>query len=133
MPTTVRLETQVSTDDLLHAVEHLPDSELQDFLERASRLRAARIAKHLTTNETVLLEDIAKAIPSEMQKRFDVLVAKRIENTLSQVELLELLSLTDQIENLDAARVESLAALAAIRNTDLKSLMLDLGIQAQYT
>jgi hypothetical protein len=133
MPTTIRLETQVSTDDLLHAVEHLPDSELQDFLERAWRLRAARVANHLTTSETVLLENIAKAIPAEVQERFDALVTKRNENTLSQPELQELLLLTDQIENFDAIRVEALATLAAIRNTDLQSLMNNLGIKAQYT
>jgi hypothetical protein len=133
MPTTIRLETQVSTDDLLHAVEHLPDSELQDFLERAWRLRAARVANHLTTSETVLLENIAKAIPAEVQERFDALVTKRNENTLSQPERQELLLLTDQIENFDAIRVEALATLAAIRNTDLQSLMNNLGIKAQYT
>ncbi len=132
MPTTIRLETQVSTDDLLHAVEHLPDSELQDFLERLWRLKAARVATHLTTNETLLLEKITNTIPSEVQKRFDDLVSKRNENTLSQIELQELLLLTDQIENLDAVRVEALATLAAIRNTDLQSLMLELGIKAQY-
>jgi hypothetical protein len=132
MATTVRLETQVSTDDLLHAVESLPDSELQDFLEQAGRLRAARVAKHLTKSETVLLEDIVFAIPTELQQRFNILVAKRIENTLSQPELQELLSLTDQIENLDANRIEALATLAAIRNTDLQNLMLELGVEAQY-
>jgi uncharacterized pyridoxal phosphate-containing UPF0001 family protein len=131
MPTTVRLESQVSTDDLLHAVDHLPDSELQDFLERAWRLKAARVAKHLTSNETVLLEKITNAIPNEVQQRFDVLIAKRNKNTLSQVELQELLSLTDQIENLDAARVEALMALATLRNTDLDNLMLELGVSAQ--
>ncbi len=132
MATTIRLETQVSTDDLLLAVESLPDSELQDFLEQAGRLRATRVAKHLTKSETVLLEEIVFAIPTEIQQRFNVLVAKRNENTLSQPELQELLSLTDRIENLDANRIEALAALAAFRNTNLQNLMLELGITAQY-
>jgi hypothetical protein len=132
MPTTIRLETQVSTDDLLHAVEHLPDSELQDFLERLMRLRAGRVATHLSTNETLLLEKITNTIPNEVQKRFDSLMLKRNQNTLSETEVQELLLVTDQIENLDAVRVEALATLAAIRNTDLQNLMLELGIKAQY-
>lgn len=132
MPTTIRLETQVSTDDLLHAIEDLPDSELQDFLERVWRLRAARVATHLTTNETLLLEKITNTIPTQLQQQFDILVAKRNQNTLSETEVPELLLLTDQIENLDAVRIEALATLAAIHNTDLQNLMLELGIQAQY-
>jgi transposase len=54
---------------------------------------------------------------------------KRRGDAIAGPELEELLRLTEQIERLEAERIEALAKLAQIRGTSLPKLMLELGIQ----
>ena len=68
-------------------------------------------------------------MPDKIQKRFDELVAKRQEETLTTDEHQELLKLTDQIEKSDAKRVKYMAELARLRGTSLTTLMQELDIR----
>jgi hypothetical protein len=76
-----------------------------------------------------LLSKINQGIPAELQRRYDELIAKRQEMILTADEYSELLQLTDQIEMLDAKRIEYLAGLARIRKKPLTVLMDELEIQ----
>ncbi|MBV8883023.1 MAG: hypothetical protein JO235_03350 [Chroococcidiopsidaceae cyanobacterium CP_BM_RX_35] len=61
--------------------------------------------------------------------RLHELVAKRQALLLSKAEHAELMQLGDRIEQLDAERIEHLAALAKLRQRSLTEIMQDLGIQ----
>jgi hypothetical protein len=68
-------------------------------------------------------------VPPEIQRRYDQLIAKRRAESLTPDEHDELLRLTDQMENLEARRMEHLAELARLRQTSLPALMKTLGIR----
>jgi len=126
----VKVEAQLSTDELLKAAGQLSQTELEQFACQIIALRAQRQAPSLPQSEAELLLKINQGVPSEVQKRYDELVTKRREESLTPDEFDELLHLTNQIEGLEARRVEYLAELARLRQTSLTKLMKDLGIRS---
>ena len=125
----VQVEARLSTDELLKAAGHLGQTELEQFALQIIALRARRQAPSLPRAEAELLLKINQGLPPEVQKRCDELVAKRRAESLTSDEYNELLRLTDQIENLEARRIEYLAELARLRQASLTELMDDLGIR----
>lgn len=125
--TTIPIE--VSTEQLLRAVDRLPQHELETFVAQVVALRAQRAAPHLTQGETALLLQINSGLPADIQHRFDVLVAKRQAETITPDELHDLIQITDQIEQQDAQRLAALIDLAQLRQTTVPALMNALGIQ----
>jgi hypothetical protein len=128
--TIVHVEARLSSDDLLKAIEQLDTHELARFVERLLDLKAQRSAPSLPPQETELLAKINRGLPSDLAERYQELVAKRRAETLTAQQHEELLSLSDQVEHLEAERVEALAELAILRGTSLTRLMVDLGLQA---
>jgi len=125
----IQLEAQLSSAQLLQAVELMPSEELDEFVERILLLHAQRSATHLKHTESELLLQINRGIPPELRERYEALSAKRQAETLNSEEYAELLRLTGQIEQLDAMRLTALAELARLRQTSLAELMQTLGIQ----
>ncbi len=127
---TVYVNAQLSSDQLLKAIEQLSPSELEQFVFQVIALQAQRKAPSLPHAEAEMLLKINQGVPAEVQMRYDELIAKRRAEILTPDEHSELLRLTDQIEKLEAHRVEYLTELARLRKTSLTGLMKDLGIQA---
>ena len=125
--TTIPIE--VSTEQLIRAVERLPQQELETFVAQIVALRAQRTAPHLSQDETALLLQINAGISSDLQRRFNELVAKRQTETITPAELTELIQITDEIEQQDAQRLAALIALAQLRQTPVNVLMDRLGIR----
>lgn len=126
---TVQVKTVHTLDKLLEAVGQLSLSDLDQLMSQILVLKAQRKAPCLSKDETKLLLKINKGLPDKIQKRFDELVAKRQEETLTTDEHQELLKLTDQIEKSDAKRVKYMAELARLRGTSLTTLMQELDIR----
>ena len=127
---TIRLEASVSPEDLLHAIEKLGPAELERFASQVFALVANRRAPSLSEQESQLLQEINQGVPAEMSERYAALIERRREETLTPEEHDELLRLGDQIEALDAKRVERLAKLADLRGMSLEAVMASLGIRA---
>ena len=127
--TTFRVEAQVSSDELLKAVGQLSLPDLERFVFDVITLQARRKAPSLSQVETELLLKINQSMPPELRQRLGDLMAKRQAETLSPEEHKELLRLTEQVEKLEAQRIEYLAELARIRETNLSALMKALGIR----
>jgi hypothetical protein len=127
--TTIPIEAQVSTDQLLHAVEQLPPHEFAALVDRLLVLRAQRQGPHLSQQETALLLQINQGLDPAVQRRFDDLVEKRRDARISAAELDELIGITDRFEQRDAERLAALDALASLRQVSLNALMASLGIQ----
>ncbi len=83
----------------------------------------------LNETETRLLEQINAGLPQEAWQRYHALLAKRRAERLTPEEHAALIALSDQIEELNVRRIESLVALARLRHTSLEALMQQLGIQ----
>ena len=128
--TTFRVEAQVSSDELLKAVGQLSPSDLERFVSDVIALQAQRKAPSVPYAEAELLLKINQGVPASIRDRYQALIAKRQSETLNAKEHGELLRLTDQVEQLEAQRVEYLAELARLRRTTLTALMQALGISA---
>lgn len=128
----IQLNAEVSAEQLVHAVTQLPPAEWERFVTRMFALRPPHAERALSQEESALLLNINQGIPAETQRRYDVLIAKRRENVLTSAEYAELLRLTDEIEGLDAIRIENLAQLAHLRKMPLPVLMHELGIAPTY-
>jgi len=125
----VQLKAELSSEQLLKAVAQMSQSELDRFIAQVVAMRPRPKGRILSRVESKLLLKINQGIPTELQRRYNELIAKRQEMTLTPGEYSELLQLTDQVEMLDAKRVEYLTELARIRNKPLTILMDELGIQ----
>jgi hypothetical protein len=124
----VRIEAELPFDTLLKAVEQLSLADLEKLMTQVMSLQARRKAPCLSAEEAELMLNINQGLSSDMQMRFDELVAKRQAETLTQEEHQELLSLTDEIEKADPKRMKYLAELARIRGVSLDVLMEELEI-----
>ena len=125
----IQVSKPTSLDDLLNAASQLSLSELEKLVSRVIALQAQRRAPSLPKAESELLLKINQGIPNDLQKKYTELVAKRRTNTISNDEYDELLRMTDEIEKLEARRIEYLGELASIRKIPLSQLMDDLGIK----
>ncbi|MBW4601393.1 MAG: STAS/SEC14 domain-containing protein [Calothrix sp. FI2-JRJ7] len=126
---TVKVEVQMLSKNLIKAVEQLSQEDLEQFVSQVIVLQAQRKATSLPKNEAELLIKINQGIPSDTQKVYDELIVKREAETLTVEEHQHLLLLTEQVEKVQAQRIQYLAELASIRGVSLPTLMDDLGIE----
>jgi hypothetical protein len=68
-------------------------------------------------------------LSNEVADRYRTLLNPRRSGTLTPTEYQELLQLTDEIERLQAERIQYLAELAQLRGKPLRALMEELGIR----
>jgi len=125
----VHVEAHLSLDELLRAAGQLSQEELELFAHRVIALEARRRAPSLPQVEADLLLKINQGVPPEVRDRYDELMDKRRAESLASDEYKELLHLTDEIENLEAGRLENLAELACLRQISLTRLMEELDIR----
>ncbi len=122
-------QVQLTYGQLLKAVEQMPRPERDRFVRDVVALRVSTRTPRLARTESDLLMKINRGVSTDLQSRYDDLITKRRDRSISQVEYDELLRLTERIEELDARRVEHLAELARWRQTTVPALMKDLGIK----
>ena len=80
-----------------------------------------------------LLEKINMGLPIALWERYTLLKTKRQEETLTPSELADLIDITDQIEQANAARMPFLIELAQLRNISLESLFQELDLDTSST
>ncbi len=124
----IKLEAQLSKENLLQAVQQLSDSEIEDFTQNVIAFRARQITRSLSEKETELLLNINQLLNQDIQQRYQLLIKKRQNEELTNNEYEELLSLTELVEKEQTQRLESLVELATLRGCSLEQLMSDLEI-----
>ncbi|NKQ34388.1 MAG: STAS/SEC14 domain-containing protein [Chloroflexi bacterium] len=127
MPT-IQVKANVSSTELLDAVEQLPLPDLEEFLDRVLALRAKRVAPTLASEEAALLTKINAGIPERIQTRFDELRQLQTVRELAPEEETELFELVNQIETIEAQRIEYLAQLAQLHGKSVRAVMAELNI-----
>lgn len=125
----IKLEAQISKEDLLQAVEQLSNSEIEDFVQNLMAFRAKRITANLSAKEAELLLNINQILNQDIQQRYQLLIKKRQNEELTNNEYEELLSLTELVEKHQALRLKSLVELANLRGCSLDKVMSDLQIK----
>jgi hypothetical protein len=101
-----------------------PERERLQVAERAKPYPSTREA-----TEVDLLYSIRRQLPAGAARRYRALMKKRRAELLTDAEHAELIRLTDESEQLQAERVQSLAELAHLRRTSLAKLAEDLKFQ----
>ena len=97
--------------------------------ERLAQTRPRRRHRpHLSPEEVRLLSKINLGISPHEWERYHELVARRKAETLTPDEQIELIALSDRIEEVNAQRIGYLAELARVRNTSLEVLIRELGL-----
>ncbi|MBD2690562.1 STAS/SEC14 domain-containing protein [Anabaena catenula] len=124
---TVKLEVQLSLQHLVKAVEQLKQPDLEKFVSQIIILHAHKKADNLLKNEGELLLQTHQDIPSTFLNYHNKLIAKREEERLTDEEYRELLHLSEQIDKLQAHRLEYLANLALLHGITLTELVQNLG------
>jgi hypothetical protein len=120
--------TQLSTEQIISAVNELSLPELEKVFDRVLRLQAERKAPHLSDEEAALLARINQGPPAELRARMQQLKAKRSDGSINDAEYAELTQLADQAEVLHAERMTALGKLARLRGLRLPEMMAKLGL-----
>ena len=82
----------------------------------------------LARPEAELLQRINQSLSPQAWQRYETLLARRQAETLTPDEQIELIALSDQLEALNARRIEALTELAQLRGTSVPALMAQLGL-----
>lgn len=126
---TIKVEVQLSVEELLKAVDQLSLPELEQFASKVLVIQAQRKAPTLPQAEAELLLKINQSAPFNTQKHYEELIVKRQAETLTIDEHSELLQLSEESEKRQAQRLENLAELARLRGISVTTLMENLGIK----
>lgn len=78
--------------------------------------------------EAELLQRINQSLTPEAWQRYEVLLARRQAEILTPEEQTELIALSDQLEALNAQRLEALTEMAQLRGVPVPALMAQLGL-----
>lgn len=124
----VQSKNHSSSAELLEAAERLNAVEFDRFVSDVVTLRAQRQAPRLGLTESQLLKTINQGLPEDRQVRFNQLIEQRQAEALTAEEMDELVSLTNQAEQLDDARFEAVTQLAALRKVSVEVLLKSLGL-----
>jgi hypothetical protein len=120
---------EISTENLLGIVLQMPETEFNQFVEKARKMRRKSEKSKWTKQEIEMIKQINESVlPSEKQSRFDKLVKKRRAEKISGVELNELIALNEESEKLNVERLKILAKLATSKNKTLSEIMEELEI-----
>lgn len=117
------IEVQISPEQILSAIQKMPETDLDLLIHQVLQIRGQRQAPNLSRTESDLLHQVTYCVPVELQTRFNELVKKRQAITINELELQELCDLNDRIELLEASRIKDLAQLAQLRSVSLLELM----------
>lgn len=120
----VSRQTQLTTQEILAAIGQLGPVDLEKVAHRVSQLRT----RPVTGQEADLLKAVRRRRPRTFDRRYNELIRKRQAETLTAAEYEELLRLTNEAEEFDTHRIKALSALADLRQTDIDTLMRELGL-----
>jgi hypothetical protein len=108
-----------------------PDEYVLKVLQQDLRQASGQSTnlRRLPSNEATLLQKINQSLSQIEWQRYRELLTKRDRELLTAQEQRELIALSDQIEEANVRRVQSLVELAEIRQTPVSTLIQELGIK----
>lgn len=125
----VKLEIELSSAELLKAVEQLNTQELDEFVSQLIILHTHRKSTQLLKDEAELFVTNNQDFCCDQNNYNHLLIAKVNKEHLTEEEYKELLRLSEQIDELQGNRLEYLSKLAHLHGISLIELMKTLGFQ----
>ncbi len=132
---TIEIQKGVSVgfEEMLHGAAQMGTDDLEKFMDKISFLLARRRTPRLSERELELLKKIYEPFKPRKQRRYDVLIEKLHDETLTNDEHKELLVLTDEAEGHNVEWLEALVELSQIRAVTLPQVMKQLGLDKRKT
>jgi iron-sulfur cluster repair protein YtfE (RIC family) len=124
----VQFKQELSMNDLLQVVEQFSSKELEEFIQKIQTLKRQKKNKK-TSKKAELISIIQRNFTEIEQHRFDELVQKRQEYTITDAELVELIEMTDYSEQLSVERVKALGKLSELTNKSVDILVDELNMK----
>ena len=115
----------LSLEQLLEAVDRLSPAQLQEFERRMAARRSDQ--KKDRTDEAPLVRAAKARLTPAANRRLKTLIARSERGRLTREELAEYQALAQEVQQLDAARVEALAKLARSRGKSLGAVKAEIG------
>lgn len=112
---------EISTENLLSAVVRMPEKDFERFFKNAKQIKE-REMKLINRLEDFDLSTEKKKVYRQLLKKF------RAEK-ISPEEHQKLISLTEELEDLNVERVKCLVEIAKLRNSTLDEVKKDLDIK----
>ena len=120
---------KVSLEELLLGVSKMDTTSLEKVSVEINRLIAQRKVSKASKREVELIQIVYNPLEKKIQERYDFLVQKNLENSLSKEEHGELLQLVEKAEQHNVAWLEALVELAQIRGTTLEEVKKQIGVR----
>ena len=120
---------EITTENLLSAVAQMPEREYERFIQKANKLRKKNLTDKKSRKESDLILKINTIFPTDKRERYNKLYAGFRENSLSETEHQELLTLNEEFEILNAKRIKYVGELAKLRHQTLEEVIADLQIK----
>ena len=118
----IKLIADIQNEELL--------SRARQFLKELEKeMKASDRPPALSKEETELLLKINEGLPEEVQLRYNELLVKQSEETITEAEHKELVQLIPRVEAKSAERMRYLIQLAQLWNTSVDEVMERLGIK----
>lgn len=112
---------EISTENLLNAVVRMPEKDFERFFKSA---------KQIKERETKLINRLGDFdLSVEKKKVYRQLLKKFRAEKISSEEHRQLITLTDELENLNVERIKCLIEIAEFRNSTLDEVLKDLNIK----
>ncbi len=124
----IRPNAKFAVEEILSGISKLDTESLEKFVDEILAIRAKRLSKGLSKKETALLKKINRGLTVPKRERLAKLESKRMEGALSPKEHKELMAIVEELEQLNAERIEHLGVLASLRKTTVRELMEQLDI-----
>ncbi len=110
----------LSVEQLLEAVNHLSPAQQREF-QRRLVARQARNGEQ-GRDETALIQAARGRLPAAAERRLKRLITKSERGDLTPKELADYQTLAQEVQRIDAARVEALAELARRRGQPVQAV-----------
>ncbi len=117
------MDAQISVNELINRVGTLSLGEFEEFFLKIQSLRLQKFANSDLETEYKLIKQIRSGLTSNKQLRFEYLIARRDEGTITENELGELISLTSDIEKNDLTRFKRIAKLAELKQMSIPDIV----------
>jgi hypothetical protein len=117
----------MNQNDLLQAAIQLDMPELKDLVVQITAVYQTRQAVP-GLDQAQFLSVVHRKLPPQTQQRWDELLEKRDDASLTTSEYEELLQLTEVVEDLNLQRMTALSQLAQERGVDLRTMMRQLNL-----
>ncbi|MBK9015405.1 MAG: hypothetical protein IPM82_15840 [Saprospiraceae bacterium] len=122
---------RVGFEELLAGAAQMGNADLEKFTDRLSQMLARRKTPKPSERELELLKKIYEPLKVSTQKKYDLLQAKLLDESISHAEHEELMTLVETAESHNVEWLKSVVELARLRAVAVEDLLTQLGLDQQ--